>query len=150
MARLELKSISIRKAPGFRDGLHAPGLDGLAGDINIITGPNGTGKTTIARLIHQLIWPERTVSADIHGAYMINEEPWTVHLDPTARIVQKDGTDSMPAGIPPKELQKVYMLALHELVGQDDKDLAGWILRESIGGYDLDRASSDLKYSGET
>lgn len=150
MGKLELKSISIRKAPGFRDGLHATGLDKLAGDINIITGPNGTGKTTIARIIHKLIWPERTVSADIHGAYMVNEEPWTVHLDPTARIVQKDGTDSDPAGIPPKELQKVYMLALHELVGQDDKDLAGRILRESIGGYDLDRASADLKYSGET
>lgn len=149
MAKLKFKSLTIHRAPGFKNGLQAPELNDLARDINIIAGPNAAGKTTIARIIQQLIWPGNSALTEIDCNYILNNESWSVHIDPAVRIIQKEGIDTVPEGIPPGELQKVYMLALHELVGQEDKDLAGKILNASSGGYDLDLASTDLKYSDE-
>lgn len=149
MASLKFKTLKIHRAPGFRHGLHVPGLNDLAGDINIIAGPNAAGKTTIARLIHQIIWPDKSALTDIESSFTINDDLWSVHIDPVVQIIQKNGIDAQATGIPPKELQKIYMLALHELVGQDDEDLATRILNESSGGYDMDNAASVLGYSGE-
>jgi len=42
-------------------------------------------------------------------------------------------------------MKKVYMLALHDLITENDEDLARKILEASIGGFDLDKAKDNLK-----
>lgn len=147
MGKLNFRSITIRKAPGFRNGLYVKGFDELSQGINIITGPNGAGKSTTARIIQQLIWHNHTGGLDIEGTMRIDDSDWSVHIDSSYIRIQRDGTDALLYDIPPAEAQKVYMLALHELVNVKDEDLAKRIMDESIGGYDLDAAGKKLAYS---
>lgn len=148
MGKLNFRSITVRRAPGFRNGLNAEGLDGLSPGINIITGPNGSGKSTLARIIRRLIWPEREKGFDIEGAYELDGHPWIVRMEPSELKVQRDGIDAISSGIPSGDLKNTYMLALHELVAEDDTLLAKKIREASIGGYDLDLANETLGYSG--
>jgi energy-coupling factor transporter ATP-binding protein EcfA2 len=147
MGKLNFRSITIRKAPGFRNGLKSEGLDKLSPGINIITGPNGSGKSTIARIIRRLIWPAREKGFDIEGTYELDGSPWIIRVEPSDAKVQRDGIDAIPSGIPTGDLNNTYMLALHELVAEDDSLLAKKIMEASIGGYDLDLANRILGYS---
>jgi len=54
---LTFHKINIIRAPGFSP----PGfsVEGLKPQINIIYGPNAAGKTTIARALSYLIWPDK-------------------------------------------------------------------------------------------
>ena len=147
MAKLEFNSLKIRKAPGFPDGLTAEGFDALSPAINIITGPNGAGKSTIARVIQKLIWHEKAPGLNISGGFKIDDRSWTSIVDSDYHKYQQDGIDGKPEGIIAAESQYNYMLALHELINVEDKSLADKILIESMGGFDLDAAQSELNYS---
>jgi uncharacterized protein YhaN len=147
MGALNFRSVKVRKAPGFSNGLKAEGLDKLSPGINIITGPNGSGKSTLARILRKLIWPEKSRGLDIEGNYELDGHHWNVKVESSETKVQRDGIDAIPSGIPTGDLKKVYMLALHELVAENDALLAKRILDDSIGGYNIDLACENLKYS---
>ena len=147
MAKLEFNSIKIRKAPGFPDGLTAEGFDKLSPSINIITGPNGAGKSTIARVIQKLIWHDKSQGLNISGGFKIDARSWNSTVDSDYHKYQQDGIDGKPEGIIAAESQNNYMLALHELINVGDESLAEKILIESMGGFDLDSALAELKYS---
>lgn len=142
---LRIKELTIGRMPGFQSGM-AP-LSDLSPHINIITGPNAAGKSTTARAIQKLIWQHNTDQVDIDGRAEIGEEPWTIRIESSRHIVQRNGVDDELSGIPSAEGRNRYMLALHELIKDDGEDLAELIIRESVGGYDPDRAGSELGYS---
>ena len=121
-------------------------LNDFSPNINIITGPNAAGKSTTARAIQKLIWQQDTDRIQIDGDAEIGNEPWTIRIDTNRHVVQRRGVDDEMSGIPSAEGQNRYMLALHELIKDDGEDLAQRIIRESVGGYDPDRAGEELKY----
>ncbi len=67
------KSIEIRRMPGFQRGDLA--LPELSPGINVIYGPNASGKTTLGKAIHYLLRPTEgsadhvslRASAEVHG-----------------------------------------------------------------------------------
>lgn len=142
-----LKDLSIQKMPGFSKGLKA--LNGLADNINIIAGANGSGKSSTARVIQQLIWRNKTKGLNVDGSVLINNEPWEIKLDSERTTIQRNGNNDEISGIPTVEGQHRYMLALHKLVEDKEHDLAKEIAKESIGGYDIDAAKSSLGYSSK-
>ena len=152
-----IKELSIRKMPGLEQGLSLrkiPGPDnrvkqdkGFSPNINIIAGPNASGKSSTARMIRQIISRDDTSRIQADSTIHINQEPWYINIDSRQVTVQRNGIDDQLTGLPPAEAQDRYMLAFHELVNQEEKDLARAIVRESIGGYDLDRARRELNYS---
>ncbi len=144
MTPLTFKRISLQRLPGLPKGIKP--LDGLAPHINIITGPNGSGKSSTARFIQNLIWrkPMGNIFADTR--FETGDVTWTSHTEPSISLLQKDGINAELTGLPPREAETGYMLALHDLVVADDKDLAAGIARESIGGYNLEEAKSKLEY----
>lgn len=139
-----LKELSIHKIPGFPRGLDT--FENLAAEINIVAGPNASGKSSTARIIQQLIWHNRTKGLDIEGSVEIDGEPWEIKIDSDNIKIQRDGKDDDLTGLPAVEECNRYMLALHELVKEDEDDLARQIVKESIGGYDLDLAQENLGY----
>lgn len=142
---LKIKELSIGRMPGFRSGM-APFND-FSPHINIITGPNAAGKSTAARAIQKLIWQQDTDLIQIDGQAEIGDEPWTIRIESSMHIVQRKGVDDEMSGIPAPEERSRYMLALHELIKDDGEDLAHRIIRESVGGYDPDRAGGELDYN---
>mgnify|MGYP002408208698 CR=1 FL=1 len=139
-----LKALSISKMPGFPTGLKK--FEGFSNSINIISGPNSSGKSSTARVIQQLIWHEKSLGLKARGSVLLDQENWEIDIDSNFISTQRNGLKDEIRGIP-AEGNKRYMLALHELVKTDEADLASEILRQSIGGYDLDKAKDSLNYS---
>lgn len=140
-----LTELIVRKMPGLPRGL-SPYRD-LSPNINIIAGPNASGKSSTARAIQKLIWRNDTDGLQVDGNVEIDDEPWAIRIDSNHIKIQRDGKDDELTGLPAAEDQDRYMLALHELIQVQEGDLAKKIIKESIGGFDLDQAARQLNYS---
>ena len=62
-ASASFRSIEIRRMPGFQRGELA--LPDLCAGINVIYGPNASGKTTLCRAIHRLLRPADPGGGDV-------------------------------------------------------------------------------------
>jgi energy-coupling factor transporter ATP-binding protein EcfA2 len=121
----------------------------LSPGVTVIAGPNGSGKTTTARALEGLLWPESVTDplADVHGNVDLAGESWTVELaGPTARWWRAGTAASGPAYCPASERDR-YRLSLHELLTADDALLAAAVRRELGGGYSLVEAAAQLGFS---
>src|SRR5688572_16994776 len=73
------ESIEVRRAPGMAEGFS---LAGFGPGINVVTGPNASGKSTIARLLHQLFWKDEFKSdAHIEVCFRYRSASWTLRRD---------------------------------------------------------------------
>ena len=140
-----LKELSIQKLPGFPRGLEE--YKGFAANINIIAGPNASGKSSTARIIQKVIWRNHTDGIHVESSTEIDQEYWDIKIDSGNVKVQRDGKDDELAGLPAVEGSNRYMLALHELVKEKDEEIANEIIRQSIGGYNLEEAQQNLGYA---
>ncbi len=139
-----IKNLVIHRMPGFARGM-APLK--LAKNINLITGPNASGKSSTSRIIQKVIWPFQTKGLDVDAQLEIDDDLWQVKIDSESVRVQQDGIDKKLNGIPSKEGCHRYLLPLHDLIKENEDDLAREIMKASIGGYDLDEAHNNLDYS---
>src|SRR5690554_1956395 len=96
-----LKNISIRKMPGFSSGMET--LDDFAEHVNIITGPNASGKSSMARAIQHLIWQNDTQGISIHGAVGIENDHWEIDIDSGRNRNEKNGYEEQLKGLPALE-----------------------------------------------
>src|SRR5690554_2304616 len=140
-----IHSLSIRKAPGFLKGLHS--IDEISPNVNIIAGPNASGKSTTARAIQELIWKNEIKKLSLHGTIKIDSTQWEVDIDAGHVRTERKGIKEEITGLPPKEGRQKYLLALHNFVEGNENDLAKEIVKQSIGGYDLEAAKEALGYS---
>ncbi|MDA3912340.1 MAG: hypothetical protein PF448_13385 [Bacteroidales bacterium] len=143
---LIIKSLQIDKMPGFPNGL--PPFSQLSEHINIISGPNASGKTSTARMIKTALWPENGSS----GLYLdckmqVDKELWNVKIESGKTFSTRNGNPDSFSELPPSSSQSRYFLSLHELIKSEDKHLAEQIIKESSGGYDLSKAAHKLNYS---
>lgn len=141
---LRFKKISISKIQGFPSGLAIN--DELADNINIICGPNASGKSSTARLIQKFIWRHDTKGIFAEASAKTGDDKIDIKIDSEQVKVQRNGNEDELTGIPSEESAKRYMLALHELIKDSEEDLAAQIAKESIGGYDLEKAKKELNY----
>ncbi|HKK69491.1 MAG TPA: hypothetical protein VJ946_14805, partial [Bacteroidales bacterium] len=139
-----INDLFINKMPGFRKGLKA--YENLSPGINLIYGPNASGKSSTARMIKNIIWPENTIGYDADARLKTGDDQWHISIDASRILRERNGQPASFGGIPAADTRNRYMLSLHELIMADDKDMAEYILRESSGGYDLDAAADELEY----
>ncbi len=144
-AALTFKKLSISKMQGFPTGLSIK--DELADNINIISGPNASGKSSTARLIQKFIWRHNTRGIFAEATAKAGDDKLDIKIDSEHVKVQRNGNEYELSGIPSEESAKRYMLALHELMKDSEEDLAAQIAKESIGGYDLEKAKKELDYA---
>ncbi|MCK4922473.1 MAG: hypothetical protein KAS71_15580, partial [Bacteroidales bacterium] len=71
---LILKELSIQKISGFPEGMKS--YKDFASNINIIAGPNASGKSSTARIIKKLIWPDNTNGIFAESSAKIENENW--------------------------------------------------------------------------
>ena len=135
--------------PGFpRGGFR---VDGLCPGVNIVYGPNASGKTTLGRAIRRLLRPEDR-AADRDSLWTLLEVNGTdIELDYDTGSVKcsrrSDGVDQPCPKMAPAELGDRHVLALQDLIrSEKDSDLAGEIVKELAGGYDVAGARNSLGY----
>lgn len=145
---LLVEEIDVGRAPGFDTG--EVSVDDLSPGINIVHGPNASGKTTLARAMQWLLWPEDVPDrTSLTGRLSLDGEAWRVAVDPGGASYRRNGRETNGPNLPPADQRDRYHLALHDLLQQDTRNetFARTIERESAGGYDLAAAHEELGFS---
>ncbi|MCS3557400.1 MULTISPECIES: ATP-binding protein [unclassified Sphingobacterium] len=145
---LIIQELSIFKMPGFPLGMKP--IVSLSSHINVIAGPNASGKSSTARIIQDILWKQNIQRIHVESRLLINDEKWDIKIDNGHYLCQCGGVDDSLTSLPAYDESKRYFLALHELIKEDDKNLAQEIFREAIGGYDLNKAKNSLGFKGST
>jgi len=144
--RLWFERLELERLPGLERGGFT--LDGLSPGVNVIHGPNGSGKTTTARAIHSLLWPESGAPAGrrLRAALRIGGEPWEIELDHDRQLYRAGGERADRPVLPPADVSDRYHLTLQDLLategaaGTSGQRFARQIAEELAGGFDFESA----------
>ncbi len=147
---LNLRRVRIHRFPGFPP-TKGFSVTGFGSGINVVYGPNASGKTTLARTIFSLFWPEASPDkCHVDGVFVCGENSWFVENDSGKITFERDGreVEATQLPVPPAETRHRYRLSLHHLLQQDttNSDLAESIIREAAGGYDLRAVAENLDF----
>ncbi|NBC96614.1 MAG: AAA family ATPase, partial [Deinococcus-Thermus bacterium] len=125
-------------------------VDDLAAGVNIIYGPNATGKTTLARALQAVFWPDQVPydPKEIHAAFHLDGQTWHAEVTARGRTLRRGGTEASPPPLPTPDQRPFYWLSLHELLRAtaDDGDVAARILRQATGGLSVVDAAAPLGF----
>jgi len=136
-----LAALGIEQNEGFS-------FKDLSTGVNLIYGPNGSGKSTTALVMQELLWPGNSglTRPTVSGKFTIGTTVWSVRINAGhADLSSSEGTGTTP-GLGPAEYRSRYMLALHQLINEENTDFAKIIAAESQGGYDLEAAKISLGF----
>ena len=167
---MRLRRIAIRRLPGIpRPGFE---LDGFADGINVVVGPNASGKTSILRAVRAALYGEELAreSVDVEAVFALGDGDrgdederdgsgdgngpgeGLIHAARTggALIWTRDGERIEAPALPEHRFVSCYTLHLEDLLAGDadtDADIARRLVREMAGGYDLDAARRECGFS---
>lgn len=131
---MRLRQLNVERMPGFtRRGFS---IAGLSMGINVIWGPNGSGKTTACLAIRHLLWPNHCPDP----TRIVLSSIWTSD-NQDREICLEGSTYRADPALPLGEIQKIqphlYTITIDDLFQANDEEFAAAIMREIRGGYDL-------------
>ena len=130
---MKIKQLRILRMPGFPDG--GPTYDDLADGLNVIVGPNASGKTTTCRAIRGLLWENM-----LSGLSPVWIESLWAHGDQTIRINQEGDHRSWRGDappLPPEDLARCFTVTIDDLFEIKDTKRARRIAKALSGGCNL-------------
>lgn len=144
--RASLERLSVRRmyGQGF-DGLR---VTNLSPGLNIIYGPNAAGKTTIARAIRILLWPDYDEggSVALDAQLKLGDDRWSIDIELGRRSYNRNGLEADWPSFLNNLRPESYHLSLHDLLVADNVGFAEAIRREASGGYDVRKAAETLSF----
>ncbi|MFO7821147.1 MAG: hypothetical protein R6V56_03690 [Lentisphaeria bacterium] len=148
---LTLRQIAVHRFLGIPDrrlGFDVPATGEFCSGINIVYGPNASGKTTTGRAIQELLWPgsQESSAVALSGDWFLDAVSWSTSVEAGRVRWLCDGNVSPPPPLPPATDKRQYWFALHELLQAEDRELAEAVQYEIYGGLDLKSAAEELGF----
>jgi len=144
---LTFSSLRVRRLYGLEHDLR---VDDLCTGINVIYGPNASGKTTLARALRLLLWPGEAGSERpiLSGHFSLDGDSWSVDLEGSTCTYQRERRQASRPTLPPSNQNHRYHLYLPDLLAATDGDesFARQILQEAQGGVDVAGAAESLDW----
>ncbi len=143
---LLIEELEVTRLPGMPQGIDQGAFRELAPHINIVAGPNASGKSSTARLIRDMLWAKEKEGVKARMKIHIDQASWVIHHDGGYRQVDAvQGMQDLPP-LPSAEMADMYVLAMHKLISADDTHIARDIMRQMAGGFDPEWSARELKY----
>lgn len=145
---MRLVDLQIQRSPG----LPLPFGVKAKGGVNLIVGPNGSGKTSLTRAVFSLLWPgtDPADGARIVRAVFDDGDGPLIATREDGRPVQwtRNGQPITAPPLPTDHVAQCYDLGLQTLIvpdaGDVDQTLARELRTQMAGGYNLDGLVEDL------
>jgi len=148
---MKLQRISILALPGITPGFELAELDP---GINLIVGPNASGKTSLCRAVRALLYQEEEPGDRVHL------EAEFIHEDRCIRVVRigrdlhfnHEGKPVAPPSLPDYRFVRCYTIEMEDLIstGETEQAIVQWISRELAGGYDLNKVVESALFKIKT
>jgi DNA repair exonuclease SbcCD ATPase subunit len=131
---MRLKSLAIDRIPGFKRTGFSLKEEHIGEGINVIIGPNGSGKTTICKAISASLWPHAfkdLTPLTLSSIWEEQDGKVEIFIDGQHQTISRN------LELPPWHLSRCFIITLDELFHATDHDFAKEIFRQASGGYDL-------------
>ena len=142
------QEVEVLQARGIRHG-EGFSLTGLGPGINLVSGSNGSGKSTTALAIQELLWPGETglVRPSLRALLRDGDVTTSLQVEAGFVSVHRDGHPVDVKTFAPPESRLRHHLALPELLRATDRSFAKRVADAARGGYDLTAAGASLGFT---
>ena len=137
---MQLKSLKIQTLPGIEPGFT---FEPRGAGINIVTGPNAIGKSSLARALGYLLRgasKDDPLALSLEAEFESGETAWRVLRNGSQVAWFRDGNPASPPALPAADQIGLYRLSMESLLAGDkrDSDLAQELRNRLRGGFDLE------------
>ncbi|MEJ2668056.1 MAG: ATP-binding protein, partial [Deinococcales bacterium] len=141
---MRLRSLRVRRLPGIDRDFELPDI---APGVNVVVGPNASGKSSVLRAVRALLYAEELKGApvDIEGVFVDATGELRATRSGGAIAWSRNGRPAAAPALPAHHLLGCYTLRIEDLGGVDgtDAEIAHRVALELLGGYDLDQVRRD-------
>ena len=137
---MHLVKLKIDNLPGIVPGYE---FEAASNGINLVTGPNAIGKSSLARALKYLLADKQqkndpkdlSLAAEFAGG----EDRWQVRRNGSQILWTRNGEPASSPNLPTADQSGLYRLAMEHLLTDDknDKDLADTLQSQLRGGFNL-------------
>ena len=135
---MRFKSLRIEKLPGIRPGFSLTDIDP---GVNLIVGPNASGKSSLCRAVRALLYAEEQPDSFPHLEAEVEDENGTARVVRIGRDIrwEREGQTIEPRLLPEHRFLSCYTLEIDALMAASatEEEIGEGIARELSGGYDL-------------
>ena len=143
---MHLKRLKITTLPGIEPGFE---FEPDAESVNIVTGPNASGKSSLIRALAHLLQPQKgdPPALSLEAEFDSNGTRWRVHRNGGQVVWTRNGEPADRPPLPAVDQLGMYRLTMEHLLVEhdDDKSLAQKLLHQLHGNFDLDAPRILLK-----
>lgn len=147
---MKLKSLRLLRLPGFKYQGFELTEEMIGKGINIIVGPNSSGKTSICCATRKLLWPQAVQigrPTSIHSEWEQHSSTFTISIEGERHTISEQGKDLL-ALLPGDHLATCFSMTIDDLFDAEDPQFARKISEEIAGGYDIKAASDRIAPGG--
>ena len=143
---MQLRRLAIHSLPGVEPGFDfEPPGDG----VNLVTGPNAIGKSSLVRALGYLLASERSnpPALSLEAEFESGDTRWQVQRNGSQIVWRRNGEVAPRPALPAADQIGRYRLSIENLLDDDDasdRELAGRLRRELHGNFDLGALRSEI------